>query len=514
MSKKNVFLLVSFIIIFSALAFFLFGNNKKTEQTEQIVYEDTLTISKEYLVLRYKTDNVLVNAKDYESYDDWNEEMASIIQEWETLESKASKLEGNANEMSEETTAFNFVQKAYAYTYAEVQAIVEKAPVGRQIRTLAQHLGVDAKRAQLILNQSQDMVTREAWGEAGDTFENLENQAIVLKDTCKVTVYVGGIVATGGAVGTVSQVTTVVVGVDLALEVTEDSAQIALGDRNKVSSFVKDIRTVTEPIASVLTITDIPNNLGSAYGKFDAVMVGLEQFRDTVQEGKVIGIDLKNFEYQPSFQVIKNTQYPGDITVAEMEMAEVEEWIKSINKDYKPMTQEEVVGFIEDMSKEIEQKGGVVEKQEDTSKVEEKEEKAEESNLNNNEIQIIKVVNVSSDSFMMDMCYSSECWDDLDANPAEDRDLGGIYTLGKVFGNGEGFESGFRPVELKASGKLVETSPNSYKITVYFAIAPFEGPKNKTIDYGTWLSESVEINAKYGDEPVIEWDGSSLRQAK
>ncbi len=512
MSKKNVFLLVSFIIIFSVLAFFLFGNNKKTEQ---IVYEDTLTISKEYLVLRYKTDNVLVNAKDYESYDDWNEEMTSIIQEWETLESKALKLEENANEMSEETTAFNFMQKAYAYTYAEVQAIVEKAPVGKQIRTLAQHLGVDAKRAQLILNQSQDMVTREAWGEAGDTFENLENQAIVLKDTCKVTVYVGGIVATGGAVGTVSQVTTVVVGVDLALEVTEDSAQIALGDRNKVSSFVKDVRTVTEPIASVLTITDIPNNLGSAYGKFDAVMVGLEQFRDTVQEGKVIGIDLKNFEYQPSFQVIKNTQYPGDITVAEMEMAEVEEWIKSINKDYKPMTQEEVVGFIEDISKEIEQKGGVVEKQEDTSRVEEKEEKAEESNSAENAgIQIIKVVNVSSDSFMMDMCYSSECWDDLDANPAEDRELGGIYTLGKVFGNGEGFESGFRPAELKASGKLVETSPNSYKITVYFAIAPFEGPKNKTIDYGTWLSESVEINAKYGDEPVIEWDGSSLRQAK
>ena len=312
-----------------------------------------MTISKEYLVLRYNTDNVLVNAKDYESYDDWNEEMASIIQEWETLESKALKLEGNANEMSEETTAFNFVQKAYAYTYAEVQAIVEKAPLGRQIRTLAQHLGVDAKRAQLILNQSQDMVTREAWGEAGDTFENLENQAIVLKDACKVTVYVGGNVATGGAVGTVSQVTTVVVGVDLALEVTEDSAKIALGDRNKVSSFVKDVRTVTEPIASVLTITDIPNNLGSAYGRFDSVMVGLEQFRDTIQEGKVIGIDLKNFEYQPSFQVIKNTQYPGDITVAEMEMAEVEEWIKSINKDYKPMTQEEMDVYYTDSNDNI-----------------------------------------------------------------------------------------------------------------------------------------------------------------
>ncbi|MDD3475185.1 MAG: hypothetical protein PHP08_04830 [Candidatus Dojkabacteria bacterium] len=393
MSKKNIFLLVSFVIIFSVLAFLFLGNNKKTDQ---IVYEDTLTISKEYLALRYKTDNVLVNAEDYKSYDDWNEQMASIIQEWKTLESKALKLEENADEMSEETTAFNFVQKVYAYTYSEVQAVVEKAPAGRQIRTLAQHLGVDAKRAQLILNQSQDMVTREAWGEAGDTFEKLENQAIVVKDTCKVTVYVGGLVATGGAVGAVAQVTTVVVGVDLALEVTEDSAQIALGDRNKVSSFVKDVRTVTEPIASVLTITNIPSNLGSAYGKFDSVMVGLEQFRDTVQEGKVIGIDLKNFEYHPPFQVIKNTQYPGDITVAQMEMAEVEEWIKSINKDYEPMTKEEVQEFLASTNKETEPTEAVAKKEvtenEKENNVEQTDgEKDEISESPSNEIKLMPV---------------------------------------------------------------------------------------------------------------------------
>jgi len=387
MSKKNIFLLVFFIIIVSVLAFFLFRNNKKIDQ---IVYEDTLTISKEYLVLRYKTDNVLVNAKDYESYDDWNEEMTSIIQEWKTLESKALKLEENADEMSNEITAFNMVKSTYAkdYTYAEVQAIVEKAPAGRQIRTLAQHLGVDAKRAQLILNQSQDMATREAWGEAGDTFENLENQAIVVKDTCKVTVYVGGLVSTGGAVGTLAQVTTVVVGVDLALEVTEDSAQIALGDRNKVSSFVKDVRTVTEPVASVLTITNIPSNLGSAYGKFDSVMVGLEQFRDTVQEGKVIGIDLKDFEYHPSFQVIKNTKYPGDITVAEMEMAEVEEWIKSINKDYKPMTEEEVQEFLGITKKETEPTEAVAKKEVTEN---EKENNVEQTEGKKDEIKLMPV---------------------------------------------------------------------------------------------------------------------------
>lgn len=398
MSKKNFVLLVSFIIILSVLVFFLFGNNKKTDQ---IVYEDTLTISKEYLVLRYKTDNVLVNAEEYESYDDWNEEMASIIQEWEALESKALILEENAKDLSDETTAFNFVQKAYAYTYAEVQAIVEKAPAGRQIRTLAQHLGVDAKRAQLILNQSQEMITREAWGEVGDVFEKLENQAIALKDTCKVAVYVGGIVATGGVAGfatagTVAQATTVVVGADLALEVTEDSAKIALGDRNKVSSFVKDVRTVTEPIASVLTITNVPNNLDSAYNKFDAVMIGLDQFRGTVQEGKVVGIDLKNFEYHPSSQVIEETQYPGYITVAEMETAEVEEWIKSVNKDYEPMTKEEVQEFLGITNKETEPTEAVAKKEvtknEKENNIEQTDGKKDEiSESSSNEIKLMPV---------------------------------------------------------------------------------------------------------------------------
>lgn len=510
MSKRNILLLLLGILIISTVGFFLF----RGKNIDQIVYDDTLNISKEYLVLRYKTDDVLVNARDYESYDEWNEEINSIIQSWEDLENKVIKLEENAEKLSNEATASNLVKRAYAYDIREVQAVIESAPTGKIVRTLAQHFDVDVKKAQLILNQSQDMITREAWGEAGDTFEKLENQAIVVKDTCKVVGYVGGVVATGGAAGVVAQVTTVVVGVDLALEVTEDGAQIAFGDRNKVSSFVKDVRTVTQPIANVLTITNIPSNLGNAFGRFEAINVGLEKLRESAQEGKVIGIDLKNFEYHPPFQVIKNTKYPGEVTVAELEKAEVEEWIKSLNKDYKPMTSEEVKTFIEDISKEVGEKDSVVEKTEDTSKVDESE-NTKESNSSNNEIQIIKIVNVSSNSYMMDMCYSSKCWDDLDANPEEGISLGGIYTLGKVFGNGEGFKSGFRPADMKNNGKLVETS-SGYKITVYFAIAPFElsseDPKHKTIEYGTWLSESIEINGKYGEEIVIEWDGSSLKQ--
>jgi cell shape-determining protein MreC len=107
MSKIKLPLFLFGVVVISLVGFFLIrGNNK----ADQIVYEDTLSISKEYLALRYKTDNVLTNAKEYESYDAWNEEMNSIVQAWEDLESKVLKLEENAGEMSKETNAFNLVK--------------------------------------------------------------------------------------------------------------------------------------------------------------------------------------------------------------------------------------------------------------------------------------------------------------------------------------------------------------------------------------------------------------------
>ena len=457
--------------------------------------------------MRNRTDNILVEAEEYPDYSTWDKDMTTLIRDWNSLDQEVKQMGENADEQLEKVAVnYKLVKSAQAYTAKEISDIYDKAPRFKGIATLARHLGVDAKKAQLILNQAQDETTAQGWTEAGDTLQKLETSAVVIKDGCKVTGYVGGVVITGGAAGgfaaagTLTQVTTVVVGVDLALEVTEDGAQIALGDKNKVSSFVKDIRTVTEPIASVLTITNIPNNLGTAYGKFESVMVGLEQFRESAQEGKVIGVDLRNFQYHKPFQVIRKTQYPGTVTVAEIEKAEVEEWLQSLNKKLEPMSQGEIEEFLSSSKSEVKEEKKVAEENPKIDKV--------DKDIPN---QIIRIVNVSSDSYMMDSCFSSTCWDNLAANPAEDRDLGGIYTMGKVFGNGEGYKTGFRPADLKADNRLPD---DRYKITLYFAIAPFEGPKNKTINYGTWISQSVEIIAKFGDEPVIEWDGNSLKQAK
>jgi hypothetical protein len=347
--KSKILLVVAAVIVLIIAGFLFLAYSDRNEQQ---VLQSTYDISKEYLSLRYRTDNILVNAKEYRDYSAWNEDMTILIKAWETLNKESQKLEKSADKTAK-TLAINIkiIKTVDAYSAKEISNIYDKAPKFKGISTLANHLGVDAKRAQVILDKAQAEITSGVFTEEGDAFETLENTATVVKDGCKVAGFVGGMALTGGtagfvAAGTLTQAGVVIVGADLALEVTEDSAQIAFGDRNKVSSFVKDVRTVTEPIASVITITNIPGNLGSMYGKFDSIMVGLEQFRDSVQEGKVVGIDLRNFEYQKPFQRIRQAKYTGAVTVAEMEMAEVETWLKSLNKKYEPMTQEEVKDFL------------------------------------------------------------------------------------------------------------------------------------------------------------------------
>ena len=315
---KKIFLaIVGIVVLIVGVWFFSNNNILKNSNQESIVLEKTYDLSKEYLSLRYRTDNILINAEDYADYETWDEEMTVLIQDWKNLEMKSQQLEESANKTAETAAInLNIVPTAYAYSAQQISNIYDKAPKFKGIATLASHLGVDAKRAQVILDKAQAEITSGIFTEEGDAFETLENTAIVVKDGCKVAGFVGGVVLTGGtagfaAAGSMAQAGVVIVGADLALEVTGDGAQIAFGDKNKVSSFVKDVRTVTEPIATVINITNVPGNLGTAYGKFESVMVGLEQFRASAQEGKVIGVDLRNFEYHKPFQRIRQAKYPA-----------------------------------------------------------------------------------------------------------------------------------------------------------------------------------------------------------
>ncbi len=492
--KKIIPIVIAVLAIVLVIGFYFFKKDSKSSK-DQVVYENTLSISKEYTLLRYRTENVLEKAKEYGDYDKWNQEMVKTINSWKELETKAIELEKEADKMANEKTAFNLIKDVSAYSSLEIQKVIETAPAGKTVRTLAKHLGVDAKMAQLILNQTQDQITREAYGEEGDVFETCEQNSMRIKNGAKVTVFVGGVVLTGGATGVLATTATVVGGADLVLEVADDEARIALGDRNKVSEMVNKARAVTEPAASILTIANLPGNVSKAMEKVSAGYFAADQIRSAVQDKKILGISIKTDEKGET-----------KASIAGLSEEEMPQWMKENNVVKSGEGVEEILNRVEEEIKEEEKPTEVAK--------EEVKKETPKTNYDNNSAQVYKIVNVSNESYMMDVCHNPTCWDDLAANPAEDRDVGGIYTMGKVYGPGDSFKHGFRPSDNIKTSERVEMFDDGYKITAYFAIAPFEGPKNKTIEYGTWQNHSVEIKANYGDEPVVEWDGNSLKQVK
>ena len=355
--KKSIIAII-LIVILGTAAYFIINTKKQsseilTESREQSVLENTYNLSKDYLALRLMTDNVLVNAKNFSDYDSWNKEMSNVIGKWSEFDEKVTSLEVEANKMSEEKIGFHLIDAANAYDKQEISDIFDKAPAGKKIATLAKHLGVDAKMAFKILKQDQAQIEADIWNGEGDTFKKLEVSATVIKDTCKVAGFVGGIVLTGGtsalaAGSTLAKAAVVVGGADLTLEVTEDSANIALGDKNKVSAIVGDFRKVTEPIATILAINEIPNNLKNGFEKFSSVMIAVEQFKGAAQDGKIIGIQLPSASKgNEQFENIKKHQAP--VYVSEIKPEDISKWLEEQgikSSDINQKDVEEILGVL------------------------------------------------------------------------------------------------------------------------------------------------------------------------
>lgn len=346
MKKTIIISVIALIVVLTSV--FYFFNQQKTDQTEeQAVLGQTLVISRQYLALRYQTDNVLINAKDFSSYDKWNQEMTRIIEAWNTLESEAADLEKNAEALPVHELGFSLIKTVYAYDRNEISNIFDKAPVGKKIATLAEYLGVDAKRAQLILNQDQNQVTADAWNEAGDTLNKLEKSAVVIKDGCKIAGFAGTTVLTGGSAAlmtgsTLSKVAVVVSGADLTLEISSDAASIALGNHNKISSIAEDARKITEPVSGLLTISTMPGNLTKGIEKLNAITFTAEQINSGVQDGKIIGIEIPEVSIDPNSNFANIKKYKAPVYISKIEPNEVDKWLSENNIASEADTQEKI----------------------------------------------------------------------------------------------------------------------------------------------------------------------------
>ena len=338
-SKKTLTIVSIFILI---LIFFLvpkLTTNKASNQKE--IFSNTISISKNYLNLRKETDRILLEAKNYKTYKEWNKDLTVIINKWEDLITQSDKLWKQAIIYSKWTkNSFNFSNIVFAYSSQEISNVFDKAPAGKKIATLAKYLGVDAKRAFKILQNDQEFVKADAWNKAGDTFQTLETSAIVIKDGCKVAGFVWWVIISGGAAGiagasTLSQTALLVNGADLILEVSEDGATISLGNNNKVSEIIGKIRSITEPAASILAISDMPGNLEKGFDKFNAIMFGADQLRSVVQDGKIIGIDISS---------------TGKIEASSLTKQEAKDWLKEKNNKQLSSDIKEIMDALDEIN--------------------------------------------------------------------------------------------------------------------------------------------------------------------
>lgn len=348
--KKKLWI-IALVLIFVFTGWYIYLNKSWKSTDVDTMLEKTYNISKQYVLLRYKTDNVLRNAKDFKDYNSWNKEMWVIIIWWEKLDKEALILEQLAKEISEEKVSFNLFLKTSAYNKQEISDIFDKAPAWKKIATLAKHLWVDAKKAFKILKQDQAQVEADAWNEAGDIFQKLETSATVIKDGCKVAWFVGWIILTWwtstlAAWSTLAKATVIISWADLTLEVTDDAAKIALWNHNKISAIVSEGRKVTEPLASILNITWIPWDLDSKFKKFNAVITWLDQFNSAAQDWKIIGIQL------PAY---KKDWKKAPVKTVVLEKSEVEKWLKEIKKDSNNdnISKEEIESILWDLEEEI-----------------------------------------------------------------------------------------------------------------------------------------------------------------
>lgn len=326
-NMKRILIVISGMIVIVG-GLFVFKNMQKTNVIvhDGIFIENTISISRSYIALRLKTDDLLINAVEYSDYETWNTEMTELIENWQNLEEKASLLEEQAENYIGKDLSFNLIPEVYAFSKTEISDVFDKAPAGKKIRTLAKYLGVDAKRAFKILQNDQEFVKADAWNDAGNTFKELETSAIILKDGCKVLGYVGLVVATGGAaagpIAAAGQATVIaVVGTDLILEISEDTATIALGDSNETTKYISKIRSDSylEPAAAILSLTSAADA-----SKGELIMIQAENLRSALQDKKILGVNI------PSSKNSKSKK----IEASSLTDEELDKWIEEIFEDY------------------------------------------------------------------------------------------------------------------------------------------------------------------------------------
>lgn len=149
----------------------------------------------------------------------------------------------------------------------DLTARFDSYPAGKQVRALAEELGTDAKNAFAQLQMAQDIIKGDAYKTEGDWAAAVEKALVATQTTCKVGLYVGSVVATGGVANGVLQAGGLVVsGVDTMVDVAKTGTTIFLGKNNKITIAADEMKNTLAPVVSAAGAINVFSGTSIASG--------------------------------------------------------------------------------------------------------------------------------------------------------------------------------------------------------------------------------------------------------
>lgn len=248
----------------------------------------------------YYTDKALRADPQNITYEEWSGDMDRAEEYWAGLETVSNLLDKSVTDQTfeamfteQQSRDFALIQTAYALDAKKVLQVFDSAPAGKRLRTLAKHLKSDLKYARAALKMANGQITAEEWNNFGDTSQKLESAARGLRSAGKVAATAAGLMATGGASGVFEVGALTVSGADTLMQIADDGAFIALGDKYDSNEFVAALNKTQDTWGKVAGPVDVL--FGNMNDPMDATMFMLttaDNVRSVLKEGKFLGYDL------------------------------------------------------------------------------------------------------------------------------------------------------------------------------------------------------------------------------
>jgi hypothetical protein len=300
---KAIVIILFGLIAFGLVAFFVyFGLDRyyaNTDESVRNVFVQAEILAQKKVYADMAIEKALTTNPEEVSFDKWNTRINNAIILLDDVEKESQKLDEMSAQMTasaqRRTSLVKFFPIAYAVNSQEVIAVFDAAPAGKRLRTLANHFGVDARKARAMLKVAQGEITADSWNKAGDTFETLENTARMIKVGAKVSVQVLGTVASGGVVtapATILEATGMVISnVDMALEIGEEVSKVALGYNSDAVAMIGDVRKILAPVTNIIAISNL-NVLGDVSDKLNVVTFATDTITNAVYDDNYFGVEI------------------------------------------------------------------------------------------------------------------------------------------------------------------------------------------------------------------------------